>query len=173
MMGLEPLESHRLGEVRVDQGSSTSGGRRWYRVTESKELALAGFLAGQKGLPLMRTHRICGSSSLGARTSDCRCSPCAALTLSASPGHLRKGPERVDRRSTAVPSDGLLALYGGGRAHSALARRPYPLAAPRLRVHAIGLARNEEGALLVPDGLGPANEHALIWASSPERSAGF
>ena len=147
----------------MDQESSTSLVAYDPVFTESEQLALAGFLAGYRGatrdaygLDLRQFVAWCEDHELRlfcVRRADIEC---YARTLE------ERGRARatVARRLCTVTGfyryaeeEGLIALSPA--AHVRRPRLDY-------ESHAIGLDRNEVGALLVAAGLGAANEHALI-----------
>jgi len=131
--------------------------------TTAERLALAGFLAGYTGLTrdayaldLRQYASWCQLRGLGlfqARRADIEC---FARDLEA------KGRARatVTRRLCTIAGLYKYAVEEELLEHSPAAH----VRRPRLdyESHAIGLDRNELGALLVAAGLGPASEHALI-----------
>jgi integrase len=141
--------------------------------TDAERLALAGFLAGYRGLT-----REAYALDLRQFTAWCRA---RSLNLFAA---RRAGIESFARE-----------LEARGRARATVTRRLCTIAgfckyaveevlldhSPAARVrrprvdyesHAVALDRNELGALLVAAGLGPPCEHALI-ATRTERAAGL
>jgi integrase/recombinase XerD len=142
--------------------------------TDAERLALAGFLAGYRGLT-----REAYTLDLRQFTSWCRI---RSLSLFA----VRRGDIETFARE----------LEARGRARATVARRLCTIAGfykyaveeellehspaahvrrPRLdyESHATALDRNELGALLVAAGLGPPGEHALILPPCAQRAAGI
>ena len=129
--------------------------------TESERLALAGFLAGYRGLT-----REAYTLDLRQFTAWCRTSSLSLFAVrradieSFARDLEAKGRARatVTRRLCTVAGFYKYAVEEELLEHSAHVRRP------RLdyESHATALDRNELGTILVAAGLGPAAEHALI-----------
>jgi site-specific recombinase XerD len=131
--------------------------------TSPERLALAGFLAGYTGLTreaytldLRQFAGWCRQHDIplfGARRADIEC---FARDLEAR-GRARA---TVTRRLSTIAGFYRYAFEEELLDHSPAlhVRRPRP----DYESHAIGLDRNEVGALLVAAGLGPASDHALI-----------
>ncbi len=131
--------------------------------TNTERLALAGFLAGYSGLTrqayeldLRQYASWCQQHQLrlfAARRADIECFA-RDLEARAAPAPPSPGGCAQSQGSTATPSRKNFSTT-----------RPQPMCGgPRLdyESHAVGLDRNELGALLVAAGLGPPAEHALI-----------
>ena len=111
----------------------------------------------------MPTPSICASSSPGARSTTCACSPSAGLTSNASPATSK--PVGRARATVARRLCTVAGFYRYAEQEGLLERSPAAhVRRPRLdyESHATGLDRNEVGALLVAAGLASAREHALI-----------
>ena len=130
---------------------------------DAERIAHAGFLAGYRGLTGRRTRWTYASSSLGANAISASCSPCTAPTSSSMPGHSRKPEERGPPWPGGFAPSPVSTAMQKRRAWC-LRLRQSMSAGPRLdyESHAVGLDRNEIGALLVAAGLGAAAEHAFI-----------
>ena len=131
--------------------------------THPERLALAGFLAGYRGLTRDAYAWTCASSPAGAAPAPWPCSPSAAQISKDSPANwkLEDAPARPSPAG-CPPSPGFYkyAVEEELLDHSPAAH----VRRPRLdyESHATALDRNELGALLVAAGLGPPPEHALI-----------
>ena len=136
--------------------------------TDFERLALAGFLAGYRGLTceayaldLRQFTAWCHARSLplfSVRRADIESFARELEAPRPRPGH--RHPAAVHHRRV------LPVRRGGGTAGS------FPAAhvrRPRLdyESHAVALDRNQLGALLVAAGLGPPGEHALTRTSGP------
>jgi integrase len=106
--------------------------------TDSERLALAGYLAGYRGLT-----REAYALDLRQFTTWCRARSLSLLAV-----------RRPEIESFARD------LEARGRARATVTRRLSTIAG--FYKYAVGLDRNEVGALLVAAGLGPPTEHALI-----------
>jgi integrase/recombinase XerD len=142
--------------------------------TDAERLALAGFLAGYRGLT-----REAYALDLRQFTAWCRARSLAPVTVR------RAGIESFAReleargRARATVTRRLCTIAGFSRyaveeellEHSPAAH----VRRPRVdyESHAVALDRNELGALLVAAGLGPPPEHALISLLAFERAAGI
>ena len=121
----------------------------------AERLALAGFLAGYRGLTRQAYELDLRQYVSWCHTASCPCSGPAAPTSSASPAISKPGPARATitrRLCTSLGSTGTRS-----RKSCWIIPRPPTSAGPSLdyESHAIGLDRNELGALLVAAGLGP------------------
>jgi hypothetical protein len=131
--------------------------------TDAERFALAGFLAGYRGLTREAYALDLRQFTTWCRARSVSCSPSAAPTSRPSPVTWRPGaahappspggcPPSPGSASTRVQEELL------DRSPAAHVRRP------RIdyEAHAVALDRNELGALLVAAGLGPPAGHALI-----------
>ena len=129
--------------------------------TDAERLALAGYLAGYRGLTREAYTLDLGSSPAGAEPGPCRCSRSAAPRSRPSPGNSRAaaGPGPPSP-AACPPSRGGTPSRRNSLDHSPAAH----VRRPRLdyESHATAMDQNEVGALLVAAGLGEAAEHALI-----------
>jgi len=139
-----------------------------------EHVALAGFLGGYRGLTrdayaldLRQFVALCGKHQLGV--FDVRRSDIEAYGRELEARG--KATATVGRRLCTVTGFYRYAEEEGLIAHSPAVH----VRRPRIdyESHAIGLDRNEVGALLVAAGLGPASEHALVSAPGAERAAGL
>ena len=123
--------------------------------TDSERLALAGFLAGYRGLTreayaldlrqFTAWYRLRSLSLFSVRRAD-----------------IETFARELDRAAPAPPSpDASLAGFYKYAVEEELLSTPPPRPPPTTS-HATALDRNELGALLVATGLGPPAEHALI-----------
>ena len=130
--------------------------------TEAERVALAGFLAGYRGLTgdayaldLRMFTAWCQQHELHlfqARRADIECFG----------RELESGGEPRDHRPSALHDLRLLPLRRRGGTARALPAVHVRRARLDYESHAIGLDRNEIGSLRVAAGLGAPNEHALI-----------
>ena len=128
--------------------------------TDAEPLALAGFLAGYRGLTReayaldLRQFTTCAGPAPWPRS--------AAPTSRVSPGNWKRAPRagHCTRRLCTIAGFYKYAVKEELLDHSPAAhvRRPRV----NYESHATALDRNELGALLVAAGLGPPSEHALI-----------
>ena len=147
----------------MDQESSTSVVVYDPVFTESEQLALAGFLAGYRGatrdayaLDLRQFVAWCDDHELrlfSVRRADIECYARALEERGRARATVARRLCTVTGFYRDAEEEGLIALSPA--AHVRRPRLDY-------ESHAIGLDRNEVGALLVAAGLGPASEHALI-----------
>ena len=161
----QPLGSQPCREVPDDHHcSSTVLATIQPAFTDPERLALAGFLAGYRGLTREAyAHWTCASSPPGAAPAPWPCSPSAAPT---SKGFARDLEARGRARATVTRRLSTIArFYKYTVEEELLDHSPAAhVRRPRLdyESHATALNRNELGALLVAAGLGPPAEHALI-----------
>ena len=131
--------------------------------TDAERLALAGFLAGYRGLTRDAYTLDLRQFTGWCRSGRCRCSPSAGPTSRCFARELEaRGRARatVTRRLCTIAGFYRYAVEEELLDHSPAAH----VRRPRLdyESHATALDRNELGALLVAAGLGPPAEHALI-----------
>ena len=130
--------------------------------TDAERLALAGYLAGYRGLT-----RDAYALDLRQFTTWCRARSLALFAVrradieSFARDLEAKGRAR-DRDLAAVHHRRVLQIRGRRRAAGSLTRRACRRPRVDYESHATALDRNEMGALLVAAGLGPPPEHALI-----------
>ena len=133
--------------------------------TDAERVALAGFLAGYRGL----TREAC-SLDLRQFASWCRTRSVALFAVRRVDieGFARDLEARVTRRLSTIAG-----FYEYAVQEEFLDRSPaVHVRRPRVdyESHAVALDRNELGALLVTAGLGPPLEHALISLRSSPRT---
>ena len=130
--------------------------------TDSERLALAGFLAGYRGLTREAYALTCASSPPGAAPlpRPVRGPPRRHRRLRPRARSRGRARATVTRRLSTIAGFYKYAVEEELLDHSPAAH----VRRPRLdyESHATALDRNELGALLVAAGLGPAGEHALI-----------
>ncbi|MGH3274304.1 MAG: hypothetical protein ACRDNZ_08255, partial [Streptosporangiaceae bacterium] len=131
--------------------------------TNTERLALGGFLAGYSGL----TRQAC---ELDLRQFVSWCQQDQLRLFQARRADIEffardleaRGPRPRRHHAPAVHSGRVLPIRGRGRNPRPLTRRPRPAAPAGLRIPRHRPGPYELGALLVPAGLGPPAEHALI-----------
>ena len=130
--------------------------------TDAERLALAGFLAGYRGLTreayaldLRQFTTWCRARSLGLSRS-------AAPTSKASPGNSRPGAALAPLSPDGCPPSPGSTSTRSKRSSWTTPRRPTSAGRVDYESPAAALDRNELGALLVAAGLGLPPEHALI-----------
>jgi hypothetical protein len=131
--------------------------------TDAERIALAGFLAGYRGLT-----REAYALDLRQFTTWCRARSLALFAVRRADIETfardleARGPRTRHGHPKAVHHRRVLQVRGRGRTPGPLPGR----AVRRLRIdyesHAVALDRNELGALLVAAGLGTPGEHALV-----------
>jgi integrase/recombinase XerD len=157
------LESHRLGRYAMTTTASTAVVVYDPGLVDPEHVALAGFLGGYRGLTrdayaldLRQFVVFCDRRHLGlfeVRRSDIE-------TFGRELEARGRATATIARRLCTITGFYRYAEEEGLIAHSPAVH----VRRPRIdyESHAIGLDRNEVGALLVAAGLGPAAEHALM-----------
>ena len=142
--------------------------------TDAERLALAGFLAGYRGLT-----REAYALDLRQFTTWCRARsmPLFAIRRADIESFARDLEARGRARATVTRRLCTIAGFYKYAVEEELLEHSPAAHVRRPRVdyesHAVALDRNELGALLVAAGLGPPFEHALISLAGAERAAGL